>query len=451
MSKHIEDGSDAGARSASRVQLDRRRALVTSAGILALGVASHPSLAAKPAAPSPQAAGPAKPRLQDRIVAKARDARMPVAFDGQKFSGPGWDFLVKEGAAARFFFLGEEHGTVQIPILARELVRALKPSGYERLALEISAPVAAELDAAAANGVDGVRKFNAEFPPGPAFYNFKAEAEFLGAVRPAFPRSPQMIWGLDYEVIQDRRLIARLQAKAPSSARSAVQALDDASAALWKKFAETHNPQFIFSFSGDPKLITDIRAAWPHPDRDSDIILDVLQATLETNAYWVQGKGYESNLRRTQLMRGMLARYWQAEKTAGRAPKTFFKFGASHAQRGRDTSATYDIGELAAGIATLEGGTSFHLFAGPPRSAQNGAFNPSTMTVMPVPASYFDDTGVGFLADLAFPDGYTLIDLRALRPVLSDGFEGLDSRAINVIHGFDAILVMPGTTATTML
>jgi hypothetical protein len=246
-------------------------------------------------------------------------------------------------------------------------------------------------------------------------------------------------------------LIARLKAKAPAPARAAVQALEDASAAAWKKFNETHNPQFLFSFSGDPKLITGIRAAWPHPDAQSEIILEVLHATLETNALWVKGKAFESNDRRTRLMRGMLARYWAAEKGKGRAPKTFYKFGASHMQRGRDMSAVYDIGELTAGLATLEGATSFHLFAGPPRDSQHGAFNPSDMSVMPVPAGYFDESGVGFLADLAFPEGHTLIDLRALRPVLSNRTKDIDARAINVIHGFDAMLIMPGTTATTML
>lgn len=424
-----------------------RRDVIKGGAVAGLAAAT-PALSARGAEPSAQAA-PAG--LIDRLVAKARESRFPIAFDGAKFSGPGWDNLVREGAAAQFFLLGEEHATEQVPVLARELLLALKPSGYERLALEISAPVAKEIDRAALKGVDGIRAFNAEFPPGPAFYNFKAEAEFLAGVRPAFSAGTQLVWGLDYEVSQDRRLITRLKAKAPRSAASAVQALDDASLEAGKKFSETHNPQFWFSFSGDPKLVADVRAAWPKPDPDSDAILDVLAGTLEANRLWVQGKGYQSNLRRTQLMRAMLARYWKAEKARGRAPKTLYKFGASHMQRGRDISAVYDIGELAAGIATIEGSSSFHLFAGPANGSEHGQFNPSNMTVMPTPATYFEETGVSFLADLAFADGYTLIDLRPLRPILSARYKDIDPRAINVIHGFDAMLVMRGTKATTML
>jgi hypothetical protein len=279
----------------------------------------------------------------------------------------------------------------------------------------------------------------------------KEEAEFLGAIRGAFPAADPIIWGLDYEVIQDRRLIARLQARAPDAARAAVQALDDASTTLWKKFETTRNPQFIFSFAGDPKLVSAIRAAWPQPDPQSDVILEVLQGTLETNALWIEGRAWESNNRRTNLMRRAFVRSWRTEKEKGRAPKTFFKFGASHMVRGRDMSEVYDIGNLAAEAAVLERGKSFHLFVGPTRTAKHGQFNPSKMGLVPVSASYFDDQGVGFLADVTYPDCFTLVDLRALRPVLGDRTQDFDARATRVIHGFDVMLILPGATPAVML
>jgi hypothetical protein len=397
------------------------------------------------------ARGKSKPSLQEALVACAKENRHKVGFDGHNFSGPGWSQLLTEGAAATFFLLGEEHGVAEIPLLARQLILELKPAGYERLAIEISDPVAEELDRAALRGADGIRQFNREFPPGPAFYNMKQEAEFLAAVRAAFPASLEMIWGLDYEVIQDRRLIARLKARAPAAARAAVQALDGASTACWSRFDKTRNPQFIFSFAGDPKLVKAIRNSWPNPDPKSAIVLDVLQGTLETNAFWVRGKDWESNNRRTQLMRRAFVRHWRHEKEQGRSPKTLFKFGASHMLRGRDMSEVYDIGNLAAEAAALEGGTSFHLFVGPPRTAKHAQFNPSKMDVMPVTASYFDDAGVGFLADLAFPDAFTLIDLRPLRPVLGSHTFNFNPRATRTIHGFDAMLVLSGATPSVML
>jgi hypothetical protein len=426
------------------MRFDRRAVL---AGAAVTSVASTVRARASEASAAPPAAAPG---AKERLIARAKDARLAVAFDGKSYSGPGWDFLVREGMAAHCFLLGEEHGTVEIPKLAAQLMLALKPAGYEKLALEISAPVATLLDLAATNGAEGIRAFNAEYPPGPAFYNFRAEAEFLGMVRRAFPVIQGVLWGLDYEVLQDRRLIAMLGNAVPDSARPAIKALADASAASWKKFDETRNPQFIFSFSGDPALVRAVRTAWPNAGPAVTLILDVLEGTLEANAFWAAGKVYESNLRRTQLMRSMLAQHWRGAKAMGRAPRTFFKFGSSHMQRGRDVTHCYDVGELAASIATLEGGTSFHLAAGP-STGQHGQFNPSTMQVMPGPSEYFEELGIPYLAGLAFPEGMTVVDLRPLRPILTKGMAEFSPAAVNTILGFDAILIMPGTTATAML
>jgi len=429
-----------------------RREILAGAGLACIAaVGGGRAIAQQPSSTKATPPAPPKRSMIDKLTEAASRNRHPLAYDGARFSGPGWDMLVREGAAAHFFLLGEEHGVAQIPALARELLLALKPSGYERLAIEISAPVAAELDKAALGGVDGIRRFIAEFPPGPAFYNMKEEAEMLAAVRPAFPASRPLLWGMDYEITQDRRLIARLKAKAPRRARAAVQALDDASSAAWTKFGETRNPQYIFSFAGDPQLVKAVRAAWPDPDQASALILDVLEATLEANGLWFQRKGWDSNFRRTQLMRASFVHHWRAEQAKGRAPRTFFKFGASHMARGRDMTEVYDIGDIAAEAAALAGGHSFHLFAAPAPGEKYGQFNQAKMTVEPASADYFAAQGVGFLADLAFPDGYTLIDLRPLRQVLGHDVAGSDPRMVRVVHGFDAMLILRGSTVSTML
>jgi hypothetical protein len=438
--------------------MDTRRREVL-AGALGIGLAAAMSEAiahappATNAASAPTDAKPAAPKLsmREKLATAATENRSKLDFDGHTFSGPAWDILLREGQSAYFFLLGEEHGVAQIPALASQLLLALKPSGYQRLAIEISAPVAAELDKAAFRGVEGIRKFIADFPPGPAFYNMKEEAEMLAAVRPKFPASPQMIWGLDYEVIQDRRLIARLKAKAPASAKTAVQALSDASTAAWKQFDATRNPQFIFSFSGDPQLVRDIRTAWENPDAATAQILDVLEGTLETNSFWVKQKGWESNQRRMTLMRRTFVNYWRAEKAQGRAPKTFFKMGVEHMVRGSDMQEVYDIGSLASECATLEGGHSFHVMVVPPTGGMHAQFNPSTMKVDPVPEENLDREGFGFLADLAYKDAFTLIDLRPLRAVLGYDVKTVDPRGVKVIHGFDAMLVLPGSIPSTML
>ena len=51
-----------------------------------------------------------------------------------------------------------------------------------------------------------------------------------------------------------------------------------------------------------------------------------------------------------------------------------------------------------------------------------------------------------------YPDAFTLIDLRALRPpVFCQRHKALDADLVRTIHGFDALLVLTGSTASANL
>ncbi|MFN2441822.1 MAG: hypothetical protein ABR517_03970 [Thermoanaerobaculia bacterium] len=92
-------------------------------------------------AADPQVAG-AKPTIEERITAAAIEARLPLSFEGTKFSGPGWTRLIEERRAAQFFLIGEEHGIAENPQLAAALFAALQPAEYSRMAIEVSPPIA---------------------------------------------------------------------------------------------------------------------------------------------------------------------------------------------------------------------------------------------------------------------------------------------------------------------
>src|SRR5450432_168738 len=126
--------------------MDTRRREVL-AGALGIGLAAAMSEAiahappATNAASAPTDAKPAAPKLSmgEKLATAATENRSKLDFDGHTFSGPAWDILLREGQSAYFFLLGEEHGVAQIPALTSQLLLALKPSGYQRLAIEISA------------------------------------------------------------------------------------------------------------------------------------------------------------------------------------------------------------------------------------------------------------------------------------------------------------------------
>jgi len=385
---------------------------------------------------------------EERISAAAIEYRLRLDFDGDVFSGPAWDRLVEEGAAAQFFLLGEEHGIAENPKLVAQLFSVLSGRGYSRLAIEISPTMAWLLDAALVkDGLDGLRELFSQPGGEPAFYGMAEEAQMLAAVRAAAPADEPLLWGTDYEVLGDRQLIKLLQrAVKPGAAEAALEELADASAASWEKYEKTRAPQFLFSFAGDPALVAAVREAWPEADSRSEIVLNTLEKTLSVNKLWGQGRAWESNQARAALQRENFLRYWHAEKQRGAAPKVIAKFGASHMVRGRSQTAVYDLGTLLPEIAAIEGGHSFSLMVVPGKGSLIAGLNPSTLAYEPRSAEGSYTRGIDPLTNAAFEDAFTLLDLVSLRPVVGMNRGELDDELFRIVHGFDMLLVMSGST-----
>jgi hypothetical protein len=418
-----------------------RRALF---GALCVGAAG----ATMAAAQTPEAAPPQASAV-DRIAERAAQHRHRLEYDGARFSGPAFELLVREGASAHAFLLGEEHGIAENPKFAAQLFRALQPSGYDKICVEISPPMAGELDLAAREGIDGVRAMFSDVARNVAFFGMREEAEWIADARSVATGREQAVWGLDYEVFADRRLIARLKAKRkPAAAARALEALEAASAAAWAQYAQTRNPQFIFSFSGDPELVRAVRAAWPSADQDAELMLDTIEETLEINRLFVTGRNQESNQRRNDFNKRNLRRYWRAQD----APRVFYKFGASHMVRGLSHTLSFDIGTMVPEIVALAGGASFHLMVLPGAGASIAQFDPAALSYRAAPVGSQYQQGLAPITGAAFTDAMTLIDVRPLRPLVpANRARQLDDDLVRVVHGFDAVLVMTGSTASTNL
>lgn len=395
---------------------------------------------------------PTQRPLAERITEAAAASRQMLEFDGENFSGPAWETLVAEGKAAQLFLLGEEHGIAENPKLAGALFAALMPAGYSRFMIEVSPPMARALDSAARDGVEGLRRLYATPGSEPAFFGMSEEAAMLATVRAAVKDSAPVLWGVDYEVGGDRLLIATLENKSkPKAAEEALAALKTASDASWAQYGETRNPQFIFSFSGDPALVRSVKDAWPAQDEETSSILDTLEETLGINRLWVEGQGFASNERRSAFLRRNFISEWNALPAAGRMPRVFAKLGASHLVRGRNYSEVYDLGTLMPEAAALAGGYAFHLLVLPGVGASTAVFNPSAWSYDPAPPKDGYMEGLEPLLGAADPDVFTLIDLRALRPLLGRWREGTHPELMRVVHGFDALLVLSGSTPSTNL
>ena len=421
-----------------------RRGLLAGLGLSALAGA------APAAAQTPPAAAP-RPPLSERLAARAAEHRWPVTFTGGRASGPGVDRLIEEGKAARFFLLGEEHGLAEVPALVATLMPALKPAGYTRLGLEVSPSAALALDAAASGGLDGIRDFYRTGPRALAFYTMLEEARMLADLRAAFPGKAPLCFGLDYEVTGDRLLIEALAAKAPASARAPLAALDSASKAGWAKYDTTKNLSDILPFSGDPDLVRAVRAAWPNPDAASEEILETLEQTLVINQHQTAQRYFLSNDVRARFNRANWVRFWATEGRRKQPPRALLKFGAGHMVRGRSMTEVYDIGSLISETAALRGETSFHLLV-IPLNGRQAYLDGKTLTYAQAEASTVAEMGLEPIARAALGSGSTLIDLRPLRALMPGSVtRTADANLSRVVHGFDALLLVRDSTASTNL
>ncbi len=433
------------------MHMNRRRLLATGGAVATAVAAKAQTTTATPPVSQPQSALLAS--VQQRLIDRARENIFAVNFDGHALSGPGWELLVREGRASEFVLFGEEHGTHEAPLLAKELFLALLPAGYDTLGVEISPPIAEDLDRAARGGIHGIAQFCTQYPPGPAFYFWESEAGLIAASRTAIPGHREMLWGIDYEVTGDRRLIARLAARAPNSARSALNALDQASQHAWAAWRTTHNPGALFTFSGDPALVRAVRDAWTHRDADIDNILTTLEKTLEINALF-PARPWDSNERRALNMRANLVRHLNRAASENRRPKALFKMGENHLQRGVNWTGNFDTGSLLHEVAALRGGKAFSVLVGGGVGGRHGVLNPTEMTTAEAPVDMFEQLGLTFLTSLVTQPGPSLMDLRPLRSLVASSShlrELNNPEAVRNIMGYDALVVWNGSTATQML
>ncbi|MFN7949897.1 MAG: hypothetical protein U0Z53_31400 [Blastocatellia bacterium] len=370
-------------------------------------------------------------------------------------AGRGWDWLVQEARAARFTLLGEEHGVAETARFSAALFHALRGSGYSRMAVELSPPIAEDLEAAAQrNGLKGIVELLTN-PGAFTFYNLREEAQFLADVVSAAPKGERVLWGLDREIFSERYLISRLEASVPPRARDAFARLKEAAVNARARFEQTRNGDDLFLLSADPALASALRADWPNADRASDSIMRTLEGSLAIEAAERSGGRWPYLQRRAQWMRSNLAGLLRADQGRKAPPKVMLKFGYNHMIRGANYVNVFDVGAMADEVAALTGEPAFHLLVLPgPGSRQ--AVPGQGRSFGSVATDDFDDFGVGDgrltrVLSNASATGHEVIDLRALRPLAMRGLEGWNPDVIRTIYGYDAAVIWKGAHASSSL
>jgi len=365
-------------------------------------------------------------------------------------AGRGWDWLVEKARDARFTLIGEEHGVAETAQLSAALFKALRGSGYTRMAIELSPIIAQDIEMAARrNGMQGILDFAARPDTWSPMY-LREEAQFIAAVVNAAPKNERVLWGLDREIFSDRYLISRLEPKVPRSAKEPYTRLKEASTNASALQLKGQGPPFLFS-GQDPAIVSAVRAAWPNPDRDSDIILRTLEESLAINAVAQTGTAWDSSDRRAQWMRNSLAERLNAERRA--PPKVMMKFGYNHMIRGANYVNIFDLGSMPDEAAALNGGRAFHIIVLPGPGSRQAVLGPGRSFVS-VSSDEFDEFKAGDqrltrVLSNTNPAGHEVIDLRALRPLAVRGLESWNSDVVKTILGYDAAVIWKGAHASS--
>lgn len=417
-------------------------------------IASGLSLLARKRASS-QGAAPSPAQQQTTPQARLLDAlqknRLPLTMSDGVPAGGGWDWLVEKARDARFTLIGEEHGVAETAQLSAALFKAIRGSGYTRMAIELSPIIAQDIESAGRrNGLQGILDFFARPDTWSPMY-LREEAQFLATAINAAPKSERVLWGFDREIFSDRYLISRLEPRVPRSAKEAFARLKEVSTNAYALQQKNQGPPFLFS-SPDPAVVSAVRAAWPNPDRESDTILRTLEESLAINAVAQTGTAWDSGERRAQWMRNSLAERLKGERRKS-AAKVMLKAGYNHMIRGANYVNIFDVGSMTDEVAALSGGRAFHIIVLPGPGSRQAVLGPGRSFVS-VSSDEFDEFRAGDqrltrMLSSVNATGHEVIDLRALRPLAMRGLESWNSDVVRTIHGYDAAVIWKGAHASS--
>lgn len=374
----------------------------------------------------------------------------PLQVTADGLTGPGADFLLELADSLQFVAIGESHNISEIPRFTGALLRSLRRrAGFRYVAFE-NGPVIMRMlvEAARKGGEDAAMELAGRYPHGMQFWTDEEVGLAARAVELADRRdssaaadsAPVPAWGLD-QAWGGLHILERLEELAPTRAARDV----------------------VTRIAGEVRPIESERVGWGAAERwidtgEAAAAIEALRTAFDTSVDPEAGRLIETlalsnriyrmrggpgtfrsnDLRERTMKRIFMERYGEAVAAGDSLPRAIARFGHWHAGRGTSPGDVYSLGNFLSELAIANGMQSFHISV---------ALLGDVWTLEDYP-EYGPLPQVGL--DTGGPDGWTIVDLRPLRPYLATGrLPGISEELRELVLRYDAELLVGGANRAT--
>jgi len=396
----------------------------------------------------------AQPDDSSRFTTRLLENRYDLSIRNGQFAGAGAPLLRSAIAQSRFVLVGEEHGFAETPLFWTGVCNAAGPEGFHTMAIEEGPLVAASLErwAGLPDGLAELAAFEKQYPESVQIYNTREEFEMLQRCAQSAHGGRFRLWGLNQEALGAAGLIlSRILDTSPGAeSRAAIEELLRKNDEAYAKALETGRMSNLFILSADDK---DLAAGAAVLEKDGSPQAQSLFRSLieshEINKAWPA-----SAERRSRMMKMLFAaRYAEAARSEASPPKVLLKFGAYHLFRGLNPLHASGIGNYVAEFADGLGAQSLHIYV----MAVKGSHSFYPKYGQPAqlrPFDLKDDPRSRYLQPMLanlLESGWTMYDLRPLRPLLNGPPGSINADLANLISGMDILVMASQARPATLI
>ncbi len=400
------------------------------------------------------------------VIDALRRAAAPLAVKDGVLQGRAAQVLDSAMTTAQFVLVGESHGFVEPPAFTAALFDLARPHGFRHLAVETGMLAGRAVDSLARehDAPRAFRTFYATYPFSIAFYYWREEQEMVTRAVAGTRARDNVIWGFDQELMFSPEWhFATLsqQARTPAARRFASE-LATRARSSFDAVVREHNPTKGFLLSASDVTFDSVqRNIVPATGNDGVERLTQLRASRAIYLDFMAGRGFQSNVARSALMKRNFASSYQRAQAAGeRTPKVMFKVGVDHAMNGRTITNVQDLGALTHELAAMNGMQALSILLVIGHGAQNAwlpfvgdtAALHRRFNAASDPAGELTMLGATTLLSAAEPmSGWTLFDLRPVRALLAGRKLGSVSEQMQrVLYAYDMVVIIPEGHASTL-